>query len=455
MKKNNRTGFTLVELLVVISIISMLAGLLLPAVQAAREAGRRTACMSNQSNVAFALLNYEHTRGNLPPLRAPLLYSSGNKAGVLAVETANGTADTAWFPTELCWVGFLLPYIEQNNAWERIVSDRVQEPTDPVYGLVLPFFHCKSSGISSSDNRINYVVNGGAQNATSDVRASVVAATSFFTASAVIGGASANQKIEYLNPAFWSKPSENKRYGVFFDHFAFVETAAGESSQARNCDTTVTIDYISAQNGTSYTILLSENIDAGHWIWYANTPGYVHDKYTVGSYNVTAANVHTFAITAPTATPAISGYRPRAYGVELATNGDRLDYIEDIVAFCYPQAFVANTADASPATGIVEGTPDYVMLDADEDGLDTVLSPLFINEGRAQSGVIFADDTSGTNAALHRYRTARPSSNHPGTVLAAFADRSVRALKDDMNRMLFVHLCRPASGVVVNPKDLD
>ena len=68
----NRLGFTLVELLVVISIIAVLAALLMPAIQAAREAARRTQCISNQRQVAFALINYESAKKSFPALRAPL-----------------------------------------------------------------------------------------------------------------------------------------------------------------------------------------------------------------------------------------------------------------------------------------------------------------------------------------------------------------------------------------------
>src|SRR5690349_16023306 len=59
-------AFTLVELLVVIAIIGILVALLLPAIQAAREAARRSQCTNNIHNVALAVLNYESTRKTFP-----------------------------------------------------------------------------------------------------------------------------------------------------------------------------------------------------------------------------------------------------------------------------------------------------------------------------------------------------------------------------------------------------
>lgn len=62
-----RRAFTLVELLVVITIIGMLTALLLPAIQAARESGRRAQCMNNARQLTTAALGYESARGQFPP----------------------------------------------------------------------------------------------------------------------------------------------------------------------------------------------------------------------------------------------------------------------------------------------------------------------------------------------------------------------------------------------------
>ncbi|MBI1902353.1 MAG: DUF1559 domain-containing protein [Planctomycetia bacterium] len=100
-----RRGFTLVELLVVIAIIGILIALLLPAVQAAREAGRRTQCANHLHQLAIAAHTYHDVFNALPPAYMGQKMVS---RGQLGPGPNNGT------------LGFLLPFIEQNHIYNQI-----------------------------------------------------------------------------------------------------------------------------------------------------------------------------------------------------------------------------------------------------------------------------------------------------------------------------------------------
>jgi prepilin-type N-terminal cleavage/methylation domain-containing protein len=131
-----RCGFTLVELLVVIAIIGVLVSLLLPAIQAAREAARRMQCGNNLKQLGLAIHDYEGAQGVLPPG-----YASASHA---TPPPATRDPETWDAPPGWGWGAYLLPHLEQTNISaqanydEPLWSDR----HSTLVRTTLPVFLC-------------------------------------------------------------------------------------------------------------------------------------------------------------------------------------------------------------------------------------------------------------------------------------------------------------------------
>jgi len=114
-----RQGFTLVELLVVIAIIGVLVALLLPAVQAAREAARRSQCSNNLRQIALAAQNYESAKGVFPMGYSGPWDKDGNGWNTPSGPN-EGLGSDSWKYANIGMLQFLLPYIELQTIYDRL-----------------------------------------------------------------------------------------------------------------------------------------------------------------------------------------------------------------------------------------------------------------------------------------------------------------------------------------------
>ncbi len=234
MRRSKRLGFTLVELLVVIAIIGILVGLLLPAVQMAREAARRTQCTSAIKNLGLATFNFETTKKQYP--------SYQGQYGISGTTYKTGT-----------WVVALLPFLEQ-----QALKDEWDDPT-------------QQANWTSATNAAFYP-NISILKCPSDITTDSVAENSFIancgfyvTDSLVTSGMRTD--LGYIpspmSPAEFSaniKRSTRAADGVFTNK---VPGSMGYNGDKVNLD--------GMRDGASSTIAFSESLQADSWKYFNTT----------------------------------------------------------------------------------------------------------------------------------------------------------------------------------------
>jgi prepilin-type N-terminal cleavage/methylation domain-containing protein/prepilin-type processing-associated H-X9-DG protein len=210
--ESRQRGFTLVELLVVIAIIGSLVGLLLPAVQAAREAGRRNTCMNNASQLGKAVFLHDNEKGSIPGWRNGIQYS---------VQTGVTPGKTRY--SIVPWSVKLFDYIERKDLVRLIDTG---DPTGTIKNdcqIGIQLFQCPSSpSDNASAPRQCYAGNAGSGWYIGDTDYSVPGTSG-------------------------AKPYKGD--GVMFDAFGVTGLNG----------TKVSLDAVSSGDGTSTTMLITES----------------------------------------------------------------------------------------------------------------------------------------------------------------------------------------------------
>ena len=224
--RNRQRAFTLVELLVVISIIGMLMALLLPAVQQAREAARRLQCMNNMDNIATGVQIYVTSKGYFPGLLDKV------------AKSGQGYRDATWLM-------MIFPSLEQGDVyevWNNPLSGAAQLEEASPY---IPIVNCPSAlNTDHSEPSTNYVANAGIGPRRSD-------------------------------PSPLNRADFNM--GAFQPYYGNAQRAAN-GVFADRANTTQRVSLSDFRNGSSNTLMASESLLADKWVpggglFYSTLPG--------------------------------------------------------------------------------------------------------------------------------------------------------------------------------------
>ena len=416
MFRRNRSGFTLVELLVVIAIIGMLMGLVVPAVNSAREKARTGICMSNMRQVGLAVQQYEQrsTSAPYPGYLNFMRLSDGTNYRALG---APYPSDVIGQEVGVSWIIELFPYLDQATLYNA--------------------FRAGTGGSNSGGGAGGGATGGGtgggggtAQQVTyANYIETLVCPSdppSDFKTAPVSFVANTGMQ-DSTRPGY----RDFKENGIFHDHYSDNPSSpAGRANSDRSTQRTEQVLSTHIKDGLQYTLLISENVDA--------------DSYLTTERNST---------TQPRAEPYLgfTWVRPQSVdasdpNLPFAVKPNTFNFINEKRGECTQRPPVTEPSGSASGGGTAGGGGGGGTAGGGTGGATTRQTTPGGGGGTTGGG---GGSSSGADSP---YNWARPSSVHPNGVNVVFCDGHAIFLSDKIDYYVYTLLMAPYDRGVKDPQ---
>ncbi|HZZ28347.1 MAG TPA: DUF1559 domain-containing protein [Pirellulales bacterium] len=389
-----RTAFTLVELLVVMTIMGLLMSLLIPAINSARETGRRTVCLNNLKQLSHAAMEYNARRRELPGYVNMIA-----KAGSSGTSTSTPTNTAPTVPNRLgTWAMMLFPEIERSDVYQTWTTDPVLTATT-TSGIANPatpyisLFVCPSDppdDITVNPTPLSYVANCGIPDNPTTLTATGTTLT--------------GNSVTVVDSSTSSTLVPRPTNGMFYDRYS----PKYSTTTAPIPDVASSLDHI--PDGASTTLMFTENFmptakDVINGFLYRVYYPPVNSSFYTNTANGTAAQ-YPYLPQGPTGTEALTA----AYSFEAD-----IGFVWD--------PLVPDHTNPVPATGVSGNDPRRINGDKNRK---------------------YVSNYPQTQAAFGYYYS-RPSSSHPNGVNVATCGGEFYFQRDDIDYWVYEQLMTPDS----------